>query len=337
MIDTESREGQHRVDDPAPTAWGQVVGMALGLAAVLAVVITAFAWPNVNSGPNGIPIAVAAPPEVAGQLGDRLAEAAGEGAFEVSVLADRAEAEEAILDREVYGSIVFGPDGGELLTASAASPAVAQALGQLAANVPAEAGGPLRVADVLPLPQDDPRGVGLGSAVLPIVIGGIASGALSALRVAGRGRRLGSVLSMAAVGGVVLTLVMQTWLGALTGSFWANTGVLALGMSAIGTTVVGLHRFAGPAGIGLVGAVMVLLGNPMSGAMSAPEMLPGAWGEIGQWLPPGAAASALRSVAWFDGAGSMEAFLVLGSWLVLGLLLTFLPARRRPRLGAPVP
>lgn len=328
MIDTEPREGQHRVGDPAPTAWGQVVGMALGLAAVLAVVITAFAWPNVNSEPHGIPLGVVAPPEVAGQLGDRLGAAAGEEAFEVTVLADRAEAEEAILEREVYGAVMLGPEGGELLTASAASPAVAQALGQLAANVPAEAGGPLRVTDLVPLPEDDPRGVGLGSAVLPIVIGGIASGALSALRVTGRGRRLGSVLTMAAVGGLVLTLVMQTWLGALTGSFWANAGVLALGMGAIGTTVVGLHRIVGPAGIGLVGATMVLLGNPLSGAMSAPEMLPGAWGAIGQWLPPGAAGSALRSVAWFDGAGSAGAFLVLGGWLALGLLLALLPERR---------
>lgn len=329
MIETPTRQPQHRPGSQVPTAWGRVLGLALGVAVLLGLVITAFAWPNVNSAPRGIPVGVVAPPQVAGQLGDRLAAAAGEDAFEISVLADQDAAEQAIRDREVYGAILLGPDGGRMLTATAASPAVASALGQLAANVPAEAGGPLQVTDVVPLPDDDPRGVGLGSAVLPIVIGGIASGALSCLQIVGRGRRLATVLAVAVGGGLVLTLVMQTWFSALAGSFWANAGVLALGICAIGTTIVGLHRFLGTAAIGLVAAVMVLLGNPLSGAMSAPEMLPAGWGALGQVLPPGATATALRSVGWFDGAGSTGAFIVLGCWIAAGLLLTLLPGRSR--------
>ncbi len=56
-------------------------------------------------------------------------------------------------------------------------------------------------------------------------------------------------------------------------------------------------------------------------------MLPGGWGGLGQWLPPGATGTSLRSVAWFDGAGSTGAFVVLGVWLLVGLTLGLLPAR----------
>jgi hypothetical protein len=66
---------------------------------------------------------------------------------------------------------------------------------------------------------------------------------------------------------------------------------------------------------------MMLLGNPLSGLTSAPEMLPSGWGALGQLLPPGAAGTALRSVSFFDGAGAGQSFVVLSCWLVAGLAL----------------
>jgi hypothetical protein len=75
---------------------------------------------------------------------------------------------------------------------------------------------------------------------------------------------------------------------------------------------------------------MILLGNPFSAAPSAPEFLPQPWGELGQLLPPGAGVTAVRSVAFFDGAAIGRPLLVLAIWLVAGLLLVLLgrPARR---------
>jgi hypothetical protein len=79
---------------------------------------------------------------------------------------------------------------------------------------------------------------------------------------------------------------------------------------------------------------MMLLGNPLSGLTSAPEMLPSGWGALGQLLPPGAAGTALRSVAFFDGAGAGRPLLVLSCWFVGGLLLCGLGALRgRSRRG----
>ena len=194
--------------------------------------------------------------------------------------------------------------------------------------VRAAAGGPLVVTELAPLPEDDPRGVGLAASLFPTLLGGMASGVAAALALRGPWQRLAAVGSIAVVGGLLITAILQGWLGALTGSYWANTGAVALGIAAIGASLVGLHRVLGMAGIGLGAAVMMLLGNPLSGVASAPEMLPAGWGALGQ-LPPGAAGSLLRSTAFFDGAVAWGPVLVLTTWLVVGAGLALVP-RRRP-------
>lgn len=51
----------------------------------------------------------------------------------------------------------------------------------------------------------------------------------------------------------------------------------------------------------------------------APQMLPEPVGAIGQWLPPGAGSTLLRSMAFFDGAGATGPAPTLTWWAVLGL------------------
>src|SRR3990170_418365 len=137
-------------------SWADVGGAVLGLTVLLSVLLTAFAWPAANSEPRDVPIAVAAPAPVAAKIEAGLASGLGAAAFDVSRLADRPDAVAAIRDRDVYGAIVVGPRGAQMLTASAASPAVAQILGQMATRLPADptaaAAGPVQVTDVVPLP-----------------------------------------------------------------------------------------------------------------------------------------------------------------------------------------
>jgi hypothetical protein len=318
--------------------WRPVAGAVLGLTVLLSVLLTAFAWPAANSEPREVPLAVAAPAPVAAQVEQGLAAGAGGEAFDVTRVADRAAAVAAIEDREVYGAVVVDPSGAQLLTASAAGPVVAQMLGQVAGRLPVDpAAGPPTVTDVVPLPADDPRGAGLAAGSLPLVLGGIAAAALLTLRVQGTARRLAGALGFAVAGGLAMTAVLQLWLGSLDGSYWTNSAVVALAIGATATVVLALERLFGFAGLGLGAAVMLLLGNPLSGIASAPEMLPAGWGTFGQLLPPGAAGTALRSVAFFDGAGAGTAFLVLGCWLFAGLVLFAVPVRRRGRMRLPDP
>lgn len=61
--------------------------------------------------------------------------------------------------------------------------------------------------------------------------------------------------------------------------------MIALSIAAISLTLLGLEWLFGTPGLGGGAAVMMLLGNPLSGLASAPEMLPGGWGALGQLLP----------------------------------------------------
>jgi hypothetical protein len=298
------------------------------LTALLTVLLIAFAWPAARSEPRDLPLAVAGPSQLAGQLQAGL-EQAMPGGFEITGVPDRAAAVQAIKDRDVYGAIVLDPQNPEVLTASAGGPAVAQILAQLPGRLAAQTGGVApKVTDIVPLPSDDPRGAGLAAGALPLVLGGIiGAGALTQLVKGGRSRVIGAV-GFAAAGALALTAVLQYWLGSLEGSYWGNAGVIALSIGAISLTLLGLEWLLGTAGLALGGAVMMLLGNPLSGLTSAPEMLPSGWGAFGQFLPPGAAGTALRSVSFFDGAGAGRPFLVLGCWLLLGLVLCGLGSLR---------
>jgi hypothetical protein len=67
---------------------------------------------------------------------------------------------------------------------------------------------------------------------------------------------------------------------------------------------------------------------------SAPEMLPQPWGVVGQFLPPGAGGTLLRSVAFFDGAGAAVPGWVLAAWAGVGLVLAAATEASRLRLPA---
>ncbi len=315
----------------AARRWPPVLAAALGLSVLLGVLLTAFAWPATNSAPHQVPIAVAAPGPAAGAVEQGLRQA-GDDAFAVTSVQDRRAAVDLIENRDVYGAIVVSQGRPELLLASAASPAVAQLLQRAATGLAAGQPGvpPPTVTDVVPTPADDPGGHGLIAGALPMVLGGIiTAGALS--RLAGsRRQRLVGIVTVSVLGGALMTGLLQGWLGALSGNYLANTAVLTLVLAAIAAALLGLEWVLGLPGFVLGAAVLLLLGNPLSGLTSAPELLPTGWGALGQLLPPGAGGTALRSAAFFDGAQIGAPLTVLAVWLLVGVALLALP-RLAPR------
>lgn len=318
----------------------RVIGIALGLSVVIGALVTAFVWPSSEIAPRDVPIAVAGPPEAVAAVSEQLGQAMP-GAFSVDAVSSEDEAREAIADRDVYGAVVVSPSGPPtVLTASAAGPVVAQLLDGVARSMAGDdaSAGPV-VEDVAPLPSGDPRGSGFSAGALPMVMGGLAVGIALAFGVTGTGaagaagvvwrRVLGA--GLAAVGGAAAAvLVMQTWLGVLEGNWLANAGAFALTIAAVAVTIVGLHSLIGPPAVGVGALVFLLVGNPLSGVTSAPELLPSGWGTFGQFLPPGAGGTLLRSTAFFDGAAAVQPVLVLGGWVVVGVVLAALGARRGP-------
>ena len=111
----------------------------------------AFAWPAVRSTVHDVPIAVAGPAPAVQQVTAAL-EQRLPGAFAITAVGTE-DAEKLIRNREAYGAIDLTSGTPQVLTASAASSAVAQtltAVGTALSRSPAEAGIPGAAGQFLP-------------------------------------------------------------------------------------------------------------------------------------------------------------------------------------------
>jgi len=334
--DRAATDGSPEVEEPRSatvrTTGHMPPGGPLGLIAVLALlvglVVTAFALPAVHSEPRDVPIGIAGPPPAVQQVSAALA-ANAPGAFAVTALADEAALTAAIRNRDVYGGIAIGQAGPTMLTAPAASPAVAQGLSTLAANFGQQQGRPVAVKEVVSLPAKDSRGAGLATALLPLLIAAVAPVLAMKRVLRGRWTQLAGVLSAAIVLGAVVAGLLH-WYGVLDGNWFLDAGAMAMVIGAMSTALLGLLLAGGLPAFGLGIATFLLLGNPLSGMATAPEFLAEPWQTIGAWLPVGAGGQLLRSTAYFDGAGSGPHLIVLGVWFLLGLALLAI-ARKAPQ------
>ncbi|SOD63497.1 hypothetical protein SAMN06297387_11144 [Streptomyces zhaozhouensis] len=316
---------------PGRPATRTLIGVIVAVPLLIGFVLWAFLWPNARSGPHELPVGVAGAPQVTAQVAEAL-EDRGD-AFEVREYADADAARRAIEEREVYGAfVVDGAGPTEVLTAGAGGASIAQLLVGVAE---AQAGASVEVTDVVPAPPGDPRGAIFGSSLLPLVLAGIATGVLIVLTGLRGGRALLALTGAAVGGGLVATALTHGWLEVLAGDWWRVAGTLALMVLTGGATVAGLAALLGRAGIGVGALLLMMLGNPWSGAASAPEMLPEPVGTLGQWMPTGAGASLLRSVAFFDGNAAGLPLAVLLGWLLLGVSAMLWGARRRREPAAP--
>lgn len=178
------------------------------------------------------------------------------------------------------------------------------------------------VTDVVPLSADDPRGSGFTAALFPILLGGMIGGIGISIAVTGALRRVLAVAVYSVVGGAILVGILHFWFGTVPGDWLLDGGVLALSIAAIAAPITGFVAVFGRAGIALGPVLMMLVGNPISGAAMPAEFLPWHWGEIGQWMPPGASATLLRDAAYFPDADASNAWLALGIWAAAGVLLS---------------
>lgn len=155
------------------------------------------------------------------------------------------------------------------------------------ARQPSAGGAPPRTVDVVPAPASDPR----GAAVLPLVPGRTAAGgAVNLLGLHGV-RAVGALVGAALVGRAA-TGTAHSRPGVLTGDRWPQGATLDLATLAVTGAVAGLAALLGIAGAGIAAGVMMLLGNPLSGAASAPRMAPEPDATIVRWPPPSAGGDA---------------------------------------------
>lgn len=323
----------HAIPAHEPPAVIRATGVIAVLTVALALVAIAFALPAARTAPRDVPIGVAGPQAASGQIAATLEEQAP-GAFTITYYPGEAALRDAIRHRDVYGGISFGPDGPNMLIATGGSPMIAQMLTQIGNGIAQHAGVPIATEDLAPPTTDDPRGVGLAASALPITLAGLlpAIALMFALKREVWTRLIATVV-FAGVAGVSVAALLKYVLGSIDANFWGVAGGLTLGVLAMALFILGLGSLFGRAGLIGGAVVAMLLGNPLSGLNSAPEMLPSGWGQLGQWLPQGANATLLRSAAFFDGAGGTLPTVVLICWSLLGLALIVASALTIERRG----
>ena len=326
----------HAARTHEPPAALRAAGLVAVLTVVIALVAIAFALPAARSKPHDVPIGAAGPQAASGQVADLLEQNAP-GAFEITYYPGEAALRDAIRNRDVYGGISFGPQSRTLLIATGASPTVAQLLSQVGNGIAQHGGVQLKTEDVAPPTTDDPRGAGIAASALPITLAGLLPAiALVLLLRREVWTRLVAVVVFAGLAGVTIAALLRFLLGSIDASFWGVACGLTLGVLASGLSMLGLGSLFGRAGLVAGALIALLLGNPLSGLTSAPELLPSGWGAFGQWLPQGANATLLRSTAFFDGAGATMAIVVLACWVLAGTALIVIAAARNGK-GVRVP
>jgi hypothetical protein len=132
------------------------------------------------------------------------------------------------------------------------------------------------------------------------------------------------VVVYSVVGGLALTAILQFWFGSLQGDYWLNSAGIALALAAIAAPITGFVALIGRAGIALGPVVMLLFANPISAAAIPKEFIPEPWGDVGQWFPPGAAATLMRELSYFPAADTTFQWLVLAAWAVGGIVLSLI-------------
>ncbi|CAK8054604.1 ABC transporter permease [Eupransor demetentiae] len=325
-----------------------ILTLVVGLTVILGIMMTAFSLPAVNSGVHNVPIGVVTEDKA---TYDKLAKPLEDKGFKVTHYKHNNSMKDDVTDRKIYGAIALSKTGDvTIYEASAASTAVAQALTQIGqgmvtqqkaaakaqiapmmekaqdvqtikmmqAKLNAIDAKQAKIVDLKSFPKADPKGAGLAAGALPIALGGWIGAVAIANMVKGKREKLAAILAFAVIGGLGLVAVIQFVVGTFDGNYFITSLCAMLGIAATGFFVLGLLEVIGNAGLGIAAVMLILLGNPLSGLSSAPEMLPSGWGAFGQLLPPGATGTLLRNIVFFDGHATAMPITVLAAYVIIG-------------------
>ena len=309
---TPRRSRPDRLLPPVAAAGG--LGLAL-LFVYVALFTAAFRDPQ----PEGLEIAVFAPPTQAQQL-ERSLDRSARGVYQLEPADSAKTARQAVLDRRTEGALVVTNGHARVLTAEAGGTATADAVREGLTRAVSAGGGRAEVKDLKPLPDNDSRGMSAYFTTIGVVIGSLAGAILMWLLAPSLGpfARLGTLGSFAALAGLVAATTTAGVVDTLDGAFWSVAGVTALLSLAVALPTAALLRWVGTAGIGLSMILMLVLGLSSSGGLLSPSYLPGFFETVGQILPADPARDALRAVVYFDGHGTDEPLLVLVAWALAG-------------------
>ena len=202
----------------------RLLGASLGVLAAVFALVSSNVAANHSPKPHDLPIGIVGTPVVTNAAEADLGRAAP-GAFKVQAYESLSAAKTAVLHRSVYGAFQPIPSP-VLLTASAASPAVAALLQRTFATVAARSGQPMAVRDLVPLPESDSSGATTFSAILSLIIVGLAGTTMvyTLTRHRPEAFRLVVTAALGVGAGLITALVTNVLVGAVPDHFVAVWG-----------------------------------------------------------------------------------------------------------------
>ncbi|MDO5745730.1 MAG: ABC transporter permease [Micrococcaceae bacterium] len=292
--------------------------------------------------PHHMPIAVSGAPASANGFAKAL-ESADPEAVDVRITSDAGAARQLVLDRMVTASVVIDGPAATLYTAGSAGASQASAVTALLAPQIMGQGLKMSAEDLAPLPENDKSGLGAMFLTTALVMAGYLPFSLT-LSNSPELLRFRRALPLLAGWSTLIASLVWAVTGPLLGVVtpdhaWAMVGVSWLGVFAIGAVQLLLTRLLGPLAILVAMFLLMVLGVPASNMGLSVYTMPGIYTYFHSFLPTPALGEALRSVLYFEGAGTWGylAVLVIGAVIALGLTLGFDARRRRTKPNAPAP
>lgn len=343
-------EPSHKKSQPT---WLVACAVGLLVALVAGLFAAAFAWPFSASDPKDIKFGVAGPVEQVELIETQLG-AQQEGLFDFIAFDGRDAVVAAIESRDIVGGLVMGEGGTEMLTASAGNAQIAQMLTQMAdamkeqqaaamqqmiaetvaqakeQGAPAEqilalqqaaqeraAATTVTVTDVVP---GGANAMGENLAMMPALIGGMATAALSFFLVKRPWYRILAVVSGVLFAGLTSALVFGPWMNLIDVSFGMLWLAFSCAIGAVAATAMGLGTLFGVGGLAVGAMLMMLVGNPWGGLFVPTEFLGGFMGWLGSHMPTGSLIQLIRDLSFFPEASQSMYWWVFAIWAAIGVV-----------------
>lgn len=310
---------QTRSSSKRTSPLNKTLALTFGIPVLIGLLLWAFLAPTFASGPSGVPIAVSGPAPVVEQLQAQASQQEEHPDF--ITVESQDEAVNMVKDREAVGAIAVTPDGTTVYTASGNGAAYTQLLGGVAQKLQST-GAQVETVELAPATQDDPQAQGLALLGLPLAFGGVISAVLATVLLRGhKWWKVAAIAGVALIGSAVAVWMLHGVYGSIDGNVFVEWIAVALGIAATSAMTAGLGAVLGMAGIGIGAVLTIFVANPLSGLATGPWLLPAGWSTLGQLMPIGATGFLVRSISFFDGAGATRAWIVLLTWIVIGLIL----------------
>jgi hypothetical protein len=244
--------------------------------------------------------------------------------FDVHPTIDVPTAHRDVRQGNAAGGLIATTDGtDQILVASAGGASLQQLITTALTAQRHVQNRAVQIVDLVPLPPGDRA----GQSAFVFEIGLLIPGVIGSVGFYLLGRRARLWVRVAAATGYAIlasaagVLVLDGWLGALTGSPWTLLATGTVVAAAFVFTVAALHALLGLPGTAVAAGALLIVGNAANGSTVPSALLPNAYRQIGPWLPNAAAVHAFRSDVYFHQHGMGQPLFALTLWIGAALIV----------------